>query len=303
MREVDDPRFFLAIVRNGSLAGAARALNVTPSAITQRLQALEAKLGVRLVDRSSRKLQLTDEGELFATDSAVIIERFDSLVDAVQSRRLIVRGHLRVLGTLGFGRTFLAPIVAAFHESYPQVEPTLTLSDRWVVDHDAAYDVVIHIGALLDSSAVAFRIAPNERYLLASPAYLKKYGAPQVPNDLLTHACLVLRENDDDVTLWRFIGARRKEHTVRVPSALASNDGDVIKQWALAGKGVMIRSEWDVAKELRAGRLVRLLPQWKLPEANIVALVPQRRGMTSRSRAFIEFLAARFEPLPPWRQQ
>jgi DNA-binding transcriptional LysR family regulator len=302
MRDFDDPRFFVTIVRCGSLAAAARAMDVTPSAVTQRLQSLEAKLGVRLLDRGSRKLQLTDEGELFYTESEAITQRYDALVDAVQARRQIVRGHLRVLGTLGFGRKYVAPAIAAFHEQHPQVEITLTLTDRWVANDDAPYDVVIHIGELPDSSQVAFRIATNERFVLASPAYLKRKAAIDAPDALAHHVCLVLRENDNDVSLWRFIGARRKEQTIRVRAALASNDGDVIKQWAIAGKGVMIRSEWDVADELRAGKLVRLLPQWALPEANVVALVPQRRGMSARSRAFIEFLAARFQPTAPWRR-
>jgi DNA-binding transcriptional LysR family regulator len=301
MRDIDDPRFFLNIVRNGSLAGAARVMNVTPSAVTQRLQGLEAKLGVRLLDRGSRKLRLTDEGELFHSESEIITARYDALIDAVRSRRSIVRGHLRVLGTLGFGRKYLAPIIASFHERNPQLEVTLTLSDRWVVSDDAPYDVIVHIGELLDSSQVAFRVATNERFLLVSPAYVKRNGVPDSPSALTRHACLVLRENDEDVTLWRFLGARRKEQTVRVRAVLASNDGGVIKQWALAGRGVMIRSEWDVADELRSGKLVRLLPQWALPEANVVALVPQRRGMSARSRSFIEFLAARFQPEPPWR--
>ncbi len=301
MREVDDPRFFIAIVRSGSLAGAARAMEVTPSAVTQRLQSLEAKLGVRLLDRGSRRLRLTDEGELFHAESEVITQRYDMLIDAMQSRRSIVRGHLRVLGTLGFGRKYLAPAIAAFHEQNPQLEVSLTLSDRWVVNDDAPYDVVVHIGELPDSSQVAFRIAANERFVLASPAYIKRQGGVDTPEALTKHACLVLRENDQDVSLWRFFNARRKEQTVRVHATLASNDGDVIKQWAMAGKGVMIRSAWDVATELRSGKLVRLLPQWKLPDANVVALVPQRRGMAARSRLFIEFLAAKFQPKSPWQ--
>ncbi len=301
MREVDDPRFFIAIVRSGSLAGAARAMEVTPSAVTQRLQSLEAKLGVRLLDRGSRRLRLTDEGELFHAESEVIAQRYDMLIDAMQSRRSIVRGHLRVLGTLGFGRKYLAPAIAEFHEQNPQLEVTLTLSDRWVVNDDAPYDVVVHIGELPDSSQVAFRIAANERFVVSSPAYIKRQGGVESPEALTKHACLVLRENDQDVSLWRFFGVRRKEQTVRVHATLASNDGDVIKQWALAGKGVMIRSAWDVASELRSGKLVRLLPQWKLPDANVVALVPQRRGMTARSRLFIEFLATKFQPKSPWQ--
>lgn len=303
MREVDDPRFFATIVRCGSLAAAARAMDVTPSAVTQRLQGLEARLGVRLLDRGSRKLRLTDEGEIFFSESQELVARYDRLIDTVQTRQSVVRGHLRVLGTLGFGRKHLAPAIADFHSAYPQLEISLTLSDRWIAFEEAPFDVVIHIGALEDSSQVAFRVAPNERYVVASPQYLRRHGEPKTPHDLVNHACLVLRENDEDVSLWRFIGVRKKEEAVRVRPALASNDGAVMKTWALAGKGLMIRSEWDVADELRHGKLVRVLDGWRLPEANIVALVPERRGMSARSRMFVEFLAKRFQPSPPWREK
>ncbi len=301
MREVDDPRFFQTIVAAGGLAAAARAMNVTPSAVTQRLQALELKLGVRLLDRGTRKLRLTDEGELFHAESEKITAQYDALLDALHTRQSIVRGHLRILATLGFGRTHVAPAIADFHTQHPQVGVTLTLSDRWVDFDEAPFDAVIHVGALPDSSQVAFRIAANQRFLVASPGYLRRHGAPKSPGELADHACLVLRENDDDVTLWRFIGARKKEVSVRVRPMLASNDGDVMKQWAIADKGLMIRSEWDVARELRAGSLQAVLPAWRLPPANIVALVPQRRGLSARTRFFIEFLAARFKPEPPWR--
>jgi DNA-binding transcriptional LysR family regulator len=302
MRDIDDPRFFLNIVRNGSLAGAARALNVTPSAVTQRLQNLEAKLGLQLIDRAARKLQLTDEGELYAAESEKILTQYDVLIDVLQARRSLVRGHLRVKGTFGFGRKYLAPALAEFQIEHPQIKVTLNLSDRWVESEDASYDVVIHVGALVDSSRVAFRVAPNERLMLASPAYLRRTGAPKSPAELTAHSCLLLQENDEDVGLWRVHTTRDKEESVRVQAALLSNDGDVIKQWALAGRGIMLRSEWDTAHEIANGKLVRVLPDWRLAEANVYALVPQRKGLSTRARAFINFLSARFQPQPPWRQ-
>jgi DNA-binding transcriptional LysR family regulator len=302
MRDIDDPRFFLNIVRSGSLAGAARALNVTPSAVTQRLQNLEAKLGLQLIDRAARKLQLTDEGELYAAESEKILMQYDALIDVLQARRSLVRGHLRVKGTFGFGRKYLAPALAEFQIEHPQIKVTLNLSDRWVESEDASYDVVIHVGALVDSSRVAFRVAPNERLMLASPAYLRRTGAPKSPAELTAHSCLLLQENDEDVGLWRMHTARGRDESVRVQAALLSNDGDVIKQWALAGRGIMLRSEWDTAQEIANGKLVRVLPDWKLAEANVYALVPQRKGLSTRARAFINFLSSRFQPQPPWRQ-
>jgi DNA-binding transcriptional LysR family regulator len=302
MRDIDDPRFFLNIVRNGSLAAAARALNVTPSAVTQRLQNLESKLGLQLIDRGARKLQLTDEGELYALEAEKILEQYDALIDSLHARRSLVRGHLRVRGTFGFGRKYLASALADFQMLHPQLRVTLNLSDRWAESEDASYDVVIHIGALTDSSRVAFRIAANERLMLASPTYLKQTHPLKTPQDIATHSCLLLQENDEDVGLWRLHTARGKEQTVRVQAALSSNDGDVIKQWTLAGRGIMLRSEWDTAQEIANGKLVRVLPEWKLAEANIYALVSQRKGLSSRARAFIEFLSARFQPQPPWRR-
>jgi DNA-binding transcriptional LysR family regulator len=302
MRDIDDPRFFVNIVRNGSLAAAARALNVTPSAVTQRLQNLESKLGLQLIDRAARKLQLTDEGELYAAEAEKILVQYDALIDALQARRSLVRGHLRVQGTFGFGRKYLAPALADFQVEHPQLRVTLNLTDRWVETEDASYDLVVHVGALADSSRVAFRVAANDRYILASPSYLKRAPTLKTPKDLAKHCCLLLQENDEDVGLWRMHTARSKEETVRVQAALLSNDGDVIKQWALAGRGIMLRSEWDTAQEIANGKLVRVLPDWRLAEANVYALVPQRKGLSTRARAFINFLSARFQPQPPWRQ-
>ena len=302
MRETDDPRFFVLLMKEGGLAAAARQLGVTPSAVTQRLQNLESKLGVRLLERSTRRMRLTDEGALYHEHAQKLTHEYDDLIDTLRSRKALVRGRLRVHGPLGFGRRFLAPIVARFHNAHPQLDIALTLSDRRA--EGDTHDLVVHIGELRDSSQVAYPIAPNGRVLCAAPAYLRRAGQPENPDDLGAHACLVLRENDEDVTMWRLSngkGSGKREAAVRVKPVLSSNDGDVIKQWALAGKGVMLRSEWDVADLLRAGRLARVLPAWQPPAANVVALVAERKGMSARVKAFLTFLAAEFKPKPPWR--
>jgi DNA-binding transcriptional LysR family regulator len=300
MKQTDDLRFFALLVREGSLAAAARQLGVTPSAVTQRLQALEAALGVRLLDRSTRRIRLTDEGTLYHDIGAGLTRDYDELVDTLRSRQALVRGKLRVHGPLGFGRKYLASCVARFHVAHPQLEIALTLSDRRIDAATDAFDLIVHIGELRDSAQVAYPIAPNRRVLCAAPAYLKRAGRPATPEALAAHACLVLRENDEDVTMWRFASGRR-EAAVRVKPMLSSNDGEVIRQWALAGQGIMLRSEWDVAELLRSGRLEALLPAWKPPAADVVALVAERRGMSARVKAFLAFLAAEFRPKPPWR--
>ena len=300
MREVDDPRFIVELLRDGSLAATARRLGVTPSAVTQRLQGLEARLGVRLLDRSTRRIRLTDEGALFHEHALRLTRDYDDLVDTLRSRKALVRGRLSVHGPLGFGRHHVAPLVARFRLLHPQLEIMLTLSDRRIDPEKEAFDVVLHIGELRDSSQVAFNVAPNRRILCAAPAYLRRAGVPQTPEALAQHDCLVLRENNEDTTLWRF-SSRQRETAVRVGGSLACNDGEVIRDWALAGQGLMLRSEWDVAAHLRSGHLVEVMPAWRAPAADVIALIARRQGTSARVRAYLDFLRGEFRPRPPWR--
>jgi DNA-binding transcriptional LysR family regulator len=190
--------------------------------------------------------------------------------------------------------------VADFHALHPGLLVSLTLSDAMPATEAQRYDLMVHIGQLPDSSMVAYPIAPNRRFVCAAPAYLERQPAPRTPEELTAHDCIVLRENQEDVTLWR-LRRNRREIAVRVPPLLCSNDGEVVKQWSLMGKGIMQRSEWDVAEELRAGRLVRVLPEWQLPDADVVALVGHRAGLSARVKLFLAFLQQRFRPAPPWR--
>jgi DNA-binding transcriptional LysR family regulator len=299
-----DLTFFAAVAGAESLAGAARALDVTPSAVTQRLQQLEARLGVRLVDRAGRRLTLTDEGETLAAQGRALLDGLAALTERIGARRGAVGGHLRVLAPLGFGRRHVAPAAARFCAAHPDVTLDLALSDRLGRMPETSWDVAVHIGALRDSSLVAHRLGPNERFACASPDYVARHGAPATPAELRRHSCLALRENDEDVTLWRFRpagGAAAGPATpVRVQPRLASNDGDVVRDWALAGEGVIVRSEWSVADDLRAGRLVRLLADHTLPRADVVALVAARAGRSARTARFVEHLRAWLRP-PPWR--
>ncbi|MDF2463850.1 MAG: transcriptional regulator, LysR family [Ramlibacter sp.] len=299
--DITDLRFFISITESGSLAEAARRLDVTPSAVSQRLRHLETRLGMQLAHRSTRRFTLTEEGELFHAGVVRLLADLDGLVDTLRERSGEVAGTLHVGGPLGFGRHYLAPAIADFHTLYPKLMVSLTLSDVVAAADANRFDLIVHIGTLSDSSMVAYPIAPNSRFVCAAPRYLAKRPAPVEPKDLAGHDCIVLRENHEDVTLWRF-SKKRSEMAVRVPAILSSNDGEVARQWALAGKGVVLRSEWDVAESLAAGRLVRLLPDWSLPDADVVALVASRAGMSARVKLFLAFLQARFKPLPPWRR-
>jgi DNA-binding transcriptional LysR family regulator len=295
--DITDLRFFVALTESGSLAEAARRMDVTPSAVSQRLRQLEIRLSLHLVHRSTRRFSLTDEGELFNAGAIGLLADLDDLTDTLRARSGEVAGTLHVCGPLGFGRHHLAAAIADFHTLHPRLMVSLSLSDV-VPEADAnRFDMIVHIGNLTDSSMVAYPIAPNARFVCAAPDYL----APRKPQELATHDCIVLRENQEDVTLWRFRKSRN-EVSVRVPAILSSNDGDVVRQWAIRGKGLIMRSEWDVAESLAAGRLVRVLEDWRLPDADIVALVDRRHGMTARVKLFLSFLQARFKPVPPWRR-
>lgn len=302
MIPVDDIRFFLILVKAGSLAAAAREINVTPPAITQRLQQIEARLGVRLIDRSTRSMRLTDEGELLLEKGSAICADNDVLFEQLSARKGIVSGHLRINAPLGFGRRHIAPLVAQFHTAFPEVKISLTLFDRFTSSEAHNADVTFHIGALTDSSLVGYKIAENSRILCAAPSYIRRMGIPSDPQSLAQHQCLVLRENNEDVSLWK-LSKGQTHQSVRVEPILACNDGEVIHQWALLGKGIIIRSEWDVADNIRSGKLVELLPEWNMPPADVIALVPQRRGMSARVKKFIEHVTQQFGPIPPWRMK
>lgn len=298
--DITDLRFFVAVTEGGSLAEAARRMDVTASAVSQRLRQLETRLGLQLVHRTTRRFSLTDEGELFYAGAVGLLSNLDELTDTLRARSGEVAGTLHVCGPLGFGRHHLAAAVADFHSLHPRLMVSLSLSDVVPLADANRFDMIVHIGNLSDSSMVAYPIAPNARFVCAAPDYLARHPAPREPQELATHHCIVLRENQEDVTLWRF-RKNRNELSVRVPAIMSSNDGDVVRQWALMGKGLIMRSEWDVAESLASGRLVRVLDDWNLPDADIVALVDRRQGMSARVKLFLAFLQARFKPLPPWR--
>ena len=300
MLTIDDIRFFQILVTAGSMVAAARELNVSPPAVTQRLKQIESRYGIRLVDRSTRSMRLTDEGELMHEKGAVICAESDVLLDMLAARSGEVTGHLRVSAPFGFGRRYLAPLVADFHTRHPSLKISLSLADSPSLHEAGAADVMFHIGELHDSSMVRYTIAPNKRLLCASPRYLRRKGAPSAPEELSGHECITLRKNNEDASLWKFMLGKESRH-VRIDPALVSNDGDVVLQWAMQGKGVIVRSEWDVADALKTGQLVHLLPEWELAPSDIVALVPQRKGMAARVKAFIVFVNTHFSPMPPWR--
>lgn len=229
-------------MRQGSLAAAARVLGVTPPALTLRLQKLEERAGVRLFDRNTRRATLTSEGELILMGAQAILARIDALADGLRERGGHVAGELKVVAPFGFGWRHAVPFLAEFQERNAQLRVTLSLSERPAREALEGFDLALHIGLLKDSSLLAYRLAENVRLACASPAYLRRAGKPRPPADLRVHACLVIRENDEHVTVSTF-KSRRETKSIRVQPSLVSNDGEVVHDWALAGRSVAIRSE------------------------------------------------------------
>ncbi|WP_371767034.1 LysR substrate-binding domain-containing protein [Massilia sp.] len=285
--------FFVLVARHGSLAAAARALDLTPPAATKRLAQMEARLGVRLVNRTTRRLSLTSEGETYLAHATRILAAIREMEDAVASNRTAPRGLLRVNASLGFGRTTIAPIVSAFCKRHPQVEVQLDVTDRPVDLVESGYDLAIRFGALPDKRLAARRVLSNRRFLCASPRYLQQHGEPQTLADLARHRCILHRQNDDAYGIWRFNEGADSE-VVKVHGALSSNDGDIVLGWALDGHGILIRSEWDLAKYVKSGRLRVVLPQYSLPAADLFVYYLNRRNQAARTRAFIDFLVEHF---------
>ena len=301
MLSSDDLRFFCALASQPSLSATARLLDVTPSSVTQRLQAIEDKLELKLADRQGRGIVLTEEGQVLAERAQAILADMEALQLALHEQRNELAGRLRVLAPMGFGSAHVAPLAARFRALHPALAVELELSDRPNQRLHEGWDVVIHIGPLRDSSLRQQVLARNRRFLCAAPAYLARHGTPSTLEELAGHAFLALRENEEDSTRWKLLPSGAGQYrTLRVEPVLACNDGRVVKQWALDGHGIMQRSEWDVAGELRGGHLRRVLPDHALPEADIVALLPARaRQRPLRTRRFMEFLKQEFAN-PPW---
>ena len=292
MKDAADLAFFTLLARQPSLAAAARELGVTPPAVSRRLAALEQRLGVRLINRTTRRLSLTPEGERYAEAGQAILGDIEALERSLAEGQAVPRGLLRINATFGFGRRHLGPAVSEFLGRYPEMEVVLHLTDRPLDLEAEAMDIGIRFGVDPAGRYLARQLADNRRLLCAAPAYLAARGQPGEPRDLARHACIVIRENEGFNT-WR-LSDGRQQVAVKVSGPLSANHGEVAVDWALAGHGIILRSEWDVAPYLRSGQLVRVLAPWAGVTSDIHAIYPERHRLSARVRVFIDFLAERF---------
>ena len=284
-----DLNLFALVARNRNLAAAARELGVTPPAVSKRLAQLEQRLGVRLMNRTTRRLSLTPEGELYLANGSRILDDLSELEHLVTRSRGEPTGLLRVNASFGFGRTHIAPAVSEFIERFPSMKIQLQLTERPLSLQEEGFDLGIRFGEVPDARINARLLLKNRRIVCASPAYLKRHGKPSVPHDLTRHSCLVLRENDSAYGTWHFSRGKRAE-TVKVDGPLSSNDGSIVMQWALDGRGIVARSQWEISGPIERGELVPLLVEWALPNADIHAIYLERNRLSAKLRTFVDFL-------------
>ncbi|MEN7530184.1 LysR family transcriptional regulator [Cupriavidus sp. DL-D2] len=289
--------FFAALATAGSLSAAARDLGITTAAVSKRLGQMEARIGMPLVTRTTRRMSLTPEGEVLLEHARRILGELDDLQQLLTSAKGKPSGLLRVNATLGFGRMHVAPVISGYSRMYPEVDVQLQLSADPPPLTEDAFDVCVRFGEPPDARIVARKLAPNRRLLVASPRYLREHGTPQTPADLQRHNCIGIRQGSDAYGVWRLTpvkGAKARTEAIHVRGNLTTNDGEIAVNWALEGHGIVLRAEWDVDRYLRSGRLVQVLPQYATPEANIYAVYQQRHQLSSRIRLFVEYLGEKF---------
>ncbi|MDC8756652.1 LysR family transcriptional regulator [Janthinobacterium fluminis] len=290
---------FVDVVAKGSLSAAARAEGIAPAMIGRRLDALEQRLGVKLLQRTTRKLALTDEGAAFLEDCQRILGDLADAEAAAAERSVKASGHLLISAPAGFGRQHVAPLLPSFVAEHRDVSVALNLNDRVVDLIGEGVDVAIRIASLADSSLVSAKLADNQRVLVASPAYLKRCGTPRTLADLAKHNCLAI-SSEGSQRGWTF-RENGKTVTLKVSGNMACNDGQVLHDWALAGKGLAWRSMWEVGAEIESGQLVAVLEPYAAPGNDIYAVFAQRRHLPLRIRAFVDFLRHSYAQPDYWR--
>ena len=296
IENISDLMVFTQAVKGGSLSAAGRELGISLAVASKRLQRLEDRLGVRLLNRSTRQLSLTDEGAEYFHYCVRILAELEEGEELVTRGSKEPKGNLKVTVPAAFGRLHVAPLVPDFLARYPAIKLNLHLSDSLVDIIDQGYDLAIRIGELKDSSLVAKSIGVDRRVVVATPSYLARHGAPQTPRDLARHNALLFAGTDH----WSFVGPNGDQVQVKVSGNLETNNCDALREAIFADLGLALRPLWDVWRDVSDGRLVRLLPAYIPPAYPINAISPSRRLLPKKTRVFIEHLLQRFGPVPYW---
>jgi len=299
MDRIGDIALFLRVLDLGSISAAARSLDLSVAVASQRLKRLERDLGVRLLHRTTRRLHATPEGAALAEQGRPLVEDLEALTGGLRQAGAEISGTLRVTASASFGRQYLSPLLPEFLALHPRVKLSINLTDQMVDLVSAGFDLAIRIGALDDSSLVARKLAVNQRVLCASPDYLRRHGTPRTPQELTEHECVLLVGSQGRQDVWRFGDGAGGEIAVRVRGRMETNYGEIVRDAVVAGMGIAAHSDWHVVRDLREGRLVQVLADYPIAESGIYAVMPQRRLVPPRVRAFADFLAEKFAN-PPW---
>ena len=291
---------FVAVAVKGSLTAAAHVEGVAPAVIGRRIDALEERLGVKLLVRTTRRITLTHEGSAFLEDCQRILSDVANAEASVSAGGVKASGHLRLTAPAGFGRRHVAPLVPRFVAGHPDVSVSLNLSDRVVDIVNEGYDCAVRVGDLPDSSLVSLRLADNRRLCVAAPAYLQRAGTPAAPADLVRHQCLTLSSDASQSRGWAFLMDGEVTH-LRPSGRLDCSDGQVLHDWCLQGLGIAWRSTWEVEREVQDGRLTVLLQDFAAPPNGIYAVFPQRKHLPLRVRLWIDYLKASYGDAAYWR--
>lgn len=291
---------FVDVVAKGSLSAAARAEGIAPAMIGRRLDALEERLGVKLLQRTTRKITLTHEGSTFLEDCQRILSELEDAETAVSERSARATGHLLISAPAGFGRQHVAPLMSSFLAEHRDLTLTLNLSDRVVDLIGEGIDVAIRIASLSDSNLIGVKLADNKRVVVASPAYLKRHGLPRSLDELAKHNCLAI-SSDGSQRGWTF-RQNGKNVILKVGGNMVCNDGEVLHDWALSGKGLAWRSMWEVGTEIESGKLQTVLDEFAAPGNDIYAVFAQRRHMPLRIRMLVDFLRRAYARPEYWRK-
>lgn len=288
---IDNIRLFLTINEKGSLVAAGREVGLSATTVSERLAALEAHYGVVLFNRTTRSLSLTDEGRTLLNGAKIVLGEIQELDARIRHGAETLSGPIRISAPIDIGRSIVSPVISSFTEEHPEISIELVLSDGYVDIVGQGFDLALRFGAVTDSTLRTRNLGQFRRIVCAAPSYIAAHGAPQIPAELTQHNCLIMRFGATLDNVWRF-EVDKKPQTVTVRGNKIVNDGSLVRQWALEGHGVILKSELDVASDLHAGRLVALLECFASPPNPLQMMFPPGRAQPRRVRALAEALSS-----------
>ena len=290
--QLEDLRLFCVVVRNRSFAATSRELGLSKAAVSKRIALLEEALHERLLHRTTRSISVTAQGEIVHQWAQRILEDVDLMGDALSQEKAAPRGLLRICSSTGFGRSRLAPALSEMATHYPGLEIQVELLDRAVDLIEEGFQLDIRVGQVREGNVITRRIAQNRRILCASPAYLARFGNPRSLDELKGHRCIAIRERDQDFGRWELSGPAGSA-SIKVSGPLSANNGEIVRQWAVDGHGIILRSSWDVGSGIADGMLVHVLPEY-FQQADVWAVYPSRLSVSAKVKVCVEFLAEWF---------